>query len=112
MSSGSTITNYRKKAGMTSRDLAARIGVTPATMSRYESGTLSVSTEKLEKIADCLCCTVQDLVRDDPEYAYLQEEPDGTLSFRTLEDEILLKGYHGLSPELQDIVRRICRLGL
>ncbi len=113
MSVGSKISEYRKKSGITSRDLAAMLDITPATMSRYESGKiLSIPAYMLEKLSNCLGCTVEDLVKDDPNYSYLQKLPRRKSSSRKQEEEDLLKGYYGLTPELQDVVRRICQIGL
>lgn len=113
MSVGSKIVEYRKKSGLTSRELAAMLDVTPATMSRYESGKiLSIPADTLEKMSDCLGCTVDDLISDDSNYSYLQRSQKRKSSSRKQEEEDLLKGYYGLSPELQDVVRRICNIGL
>jgi transcriptional regulator with XRE-family HTH domain len=113
MSVGTKITEYRKKSGITSRDLAAMLGITPATMSRYESGKiLSISPEILDRMAACLGCTVDELVMDDTNYSFLKKHPRRKTSSLSQEEESLLKGYNGLTPELQDVVRRICQIGL
>lgn len=113
MSLGSKIKEYRKKTGLTSRDLAALLKITPATMSRYESGKIeSVSQEMIARIAEILNCSVEDLISDDPAYAYLNTSRKRKSSSRKLEEEELLRGFYGLSPELQDAVRQICRTGI
>ena len=115
MSVGSKITEYRKKAGFTSRDLAAILSITPATMSRYENGKiLSIPSEMLEKISASLNCSVSDLIQDDSNYAYLKDEKarKRKTSSRNQEEEYLLKGYYGLSPQLQAAVRQICETGI
>ncbi len=113
MSVGSKITEYRKRAGITSRDLAATLDITPATISRYESGKiLSISSDMLEKLSSALNCSIHDLIQDDPAYAYLTNQKKRKSSSRNEEEELLLKGYHGLSPQLQAAVRQICETGI
>ena len=115
MSVGSKITEYRKKSGITSRDLATTLSITPATMSRYESGKiLSIPSEMLEKISSALNCSVSDLIQDDSNYAYLKGEKTKKRNSSSLshEEEFLLKGYYGLSPQLQAAVRQICETGI
>ena len=115
MSVGSKITEYRRKTGITSRDLAAILSITPATMSRYENGKIrSIPSETLGKIASALNCSVSDLIQDDSNYDFLKDEKirKRKSSFRTQEEEHLLKGYRGLSQELQAAVRQICKTGI
>ena len=94
-------------------DLSNAAGLAPAAISRYESGKIdSAPVGKIETIAKSLGCTVQDLVSDDMNYSYLHEPEKGKSSSVSREDEDLLKGYHSLTPELQDIVRRLCQIGI
>lgn len=109
MSVGSNITLYRKKAGITSRDMAALLDITPATMSRYESGKIiSIPKDMLERISGILNCTVDELIVDDPNYSFLSKPQKRKSSSRKKDEEELLKGFYSLSPELQDAVRMIC----
>ena len=109
MSVGSNITLYRKKAGITSRDMAALLDITPATMSRYESGKIiSIPKDMLERISGILNCTVDELIVDDPNYSFLSKPQKRKPSSRKKDEEELLKGFYALSPELQDAVRMIC----
>ena len=113
MSLGDNIIKFRKKAGISSRDLAAAVGVTPATMSRYEHGKIaSVSPEMIRKISEALNVQLRQLVSGDPDHSYLDESSQKKISSRKREERELLKGFYGLSPELQDAVRRICNTGL
>lgn len=48
------IRDYRKARGMTLAQLAARIGTTPQTISRLETGDMTVSVEWLHKIGAVL----------------------------------------------------------
>ena len=113
MTVGGNITKFRKKAGMTSRQLAATVGVTPATISRYEHGKITViPSDMIRKLSDSLNVTVEQLTGDDPDYSYLADQRTKKNSSRKKEEKELLKGFYGLSPELQDAVRRICNTGL
>lgn len=52
---GNNIKKYRKLKNMTLKELANKIGLTEATVQKYEAGNIkSVSAEVLKKIADAL----------------------------------------------------------
>ena len=113
MSIGSNITEIRKKRGMTSRGLASAVGITPATMSRYEHGKISsIPAEMIRKISAALDVKPEELTEGDPDYSFICESENKKISSHKKEEKELLKGYYGLSPELQDVVRRICNIGL
>ncbi len=113
MSLGKNITDIRKKKGITSRALAAAVGVTPATMSRYEHGKITgISYEMIVRISEALSVKPEELTYDDPYYDYLNGTDKKKISSRKKEEKELLRGFYGLSPELQDAVRRICNTGL
>ena len=113
MTVGKNIIELRKKAGITSRDLAAAVGVNPGTMSRYEHGKITaISPDMIAKISEVLGVEPQQLVSGDPAYAYLYDTDQKKISSRKKEEKELLKGFYGLSPEPQDAVRRICNTGL
>ncbi len=113
MTVGENIIDLRKKAGITSRELAAAVGVTPATMSRYEHGKITVISQNMIcKISAALGVTVEQLISDDPQYGYISKTKHKKSPSKNMEEKKLLKGFYGLSPELQDAVRRICDTGL
>lgn len=58
----SRIQELRKEAGMTQAELAAKIGVNPVTMSRYENGDRHPKIDKLEKMAELFVVTVDYLL--------------------------------------------------
>ena len=69
MSVGSRIKNRRKSLGLSAEDVASCIGVSPATIYRYESGGIeSMRTDKLVPIANALDTTPSYLMgwTDDP----------------------------------------------
>lgn len=52
---GNNIRKYRTESSMTLKELAEKIGLTEATVQKYESGNIkNVSAEMIEKIADAL----------------------------------------------------------
>ena len=55
---GSRIREARKAANMTQAELAAKIGINRATLSKYESGIIEPSVAQLRLIADALNVTV------------------------------------------------------
>lgn len=56
------ITEARKLAGLSQRDLAARMGLKPSTVSGYESGTYDPKSDGLIKIATICGCTIDYLL--------------------------------------------------
>ncbi|MBM9508053.1 helix-turn-helix domain-containing protein [Actinacidiphila acididurans] len=57
------VTWARKKAGLTKRALAARIGISEQLMSEIESGWRNATPANLAKIAEALNCPVVGLER-------------------------------------------------
>lgn len=55
----------RKRKNMTQADLAELLGVTPAAISRYESGERIPDIVTAAKIATALGCKVDDLIKED-----------------------------------------------
>lgn len=64
MSIGYNIRNRRERLEMEQQELAARIGVTPAAISRIESGKRMPKLENLGKIAKALNCKPEDLLKE------------------------------------------------
>lgn len=59
------IQEIRKARNMTQADLAALLQVSPATISRYESGERIPDIKTAAKIAAALGCKVDDLIKED-----------------------------------------------
>jgi transcriptional regulator with XRE-family HTH domain len=55
--------NLRKQAGLTQAELAARAGVSPATVCNLENGKVNISIAKLKQIAKALKATVHVNIR-------------------------------------------------
>ena len=57
----------RKKAGKTVKDVCAHIGVTAAAVYFWETGQTRPSVPRLPKLAAFYGCTVDDLLREEPD---------------------------------------------
>lgn len=57
------IKEKRKAAGLTQKELAEKLKVDQAHISKWERGENTPSIEKLVQISDILKCTVDELVR-------------------------------------------------
>ena len=55
----------RKEKNMTQKELAEKVGLTASTITKYEKGLLEPNIETLNKIADVLNVTINDLIGDD-----------------------------------------------
>jgi len=56
---------YRERRGMTLQELGNKLGVTPATVSRWESGEIkSLKMEKISTLAQVLEVSTEDLFDD------------------------------------------------
>lgn len=61
MKIGEKIFELRRKAGLTQRDLALKIGVTPSAVGNYEQGVSFPREEVLYRLFDALGCTPNEL---------------------------------------------------
>jgi transcriptional regulator with XRE-family HTH domain len=57
------ITKFRDKAGLSQTELADKLGVDKATISRYENGTRQPSVEMLYKISKVLHVSIDNLIK-------------------------------------------------
>jgi transcriptional regulator with XRE-family HTH domain len=53
---------YREDKGMTQAELAAKVGVSAVTITRYEKGVREPNMDTLSKIAKILECTLDDML--------------------------------------------------
>ncbi len=58
-----TIRPIRKKLGITQKELAAELGVTPNAISNWENGVRNPSLEKVKRLAEILNCTTDELLK-------------------------------------------------
>lgn len=82
------IRSYRKKAGLTLEELAARIGMTDGNLSKLERGQIGYTQATIESVARELGCKVTDLLSEQPPL--------------TAREETLLSIMRSLDPEDQD----------
>lgn len=61
MDIGQKIKELRKKQGMSQKDLADKLGITPVLISQYENGKRNPKLETLQKIADALEVDISEL---------------------------------------------------
>lgn len=59
------IKQKRKQAGISQKELAQRLGVNQASVCLWESGKNSPRVGRLQKIAEILGCTVEELFEPD-----------------------------------------------
>lgn len=67
------IKDARKKAGMTQNELAEKLGINRATLSKYENGQIDPTVSQLMKIADALNLPLFDLFfADSDDYEFIK----------------------------------------
>jgi len=64
MNIGNKLKEYRESKNMTQKEIADIIEVKPATISKYESGTLEPNIEALKKLCEVFNVTLDELVKD------------------------------------------------
>ncbi|MFR1646821.1 MAG: Fic family protein [Clostridia bacterium] len=68
MKVGNKIKEYRELNKMTQKDIAEILGVEPATISKYEAGTIEPSIESLKNLAGTFNVTVDELIKDEEKF--------------------------------------------
>ena len=66
MSLGSRIQEFRRTNGLTIKDVAIMVGVTPSLISQIENDKANPSISTLSAIADALNINIRSLFEDDP----------------------------------------------
>ena len=94
---GGNIRKYRERARLTQADLAERVGVGTAFISRVERGKKHMKLETMAAIADALDVTVDLLIRERDSRA---------------QTEVLARMLEGCSPEFIDGVIQLVRVSL
>ena len=64
---GDKIKLYRENKKMTQNEIAGILDVSPATISKYESGILEPNVKSLKRLAEIFNITVDELIKDDEE---------------------------------------------
>ena len=68
MKIGNKIKQYRELNKMTQKDIAEILGVEPATISKYEAGTIEPSIESLKRLAETFNVTIDELIKDEEKF--------------------------------------------
>ncbi len=86
---------YRKKLGLLQTDLAARIGISLATLRRWEAGEIRPKSSTMEKLSEVLRCTVNDLMADvrRDEKSIIKNSSDNNQKSYDLESQVLMLTY-------------------
>lgn len=64
MDIGEQIRNYRKKAGLSQKELGQKLGVSQQHIAQYENGKRIPKLETLKKIAEALDCDIFDIAEE------------------------------------------------
>lgn len=65
---GEKIKLYRENKNMTQSEIAEILGVKPATVSKYEAGTLEPNIESIKKLAETFEITIDELLKEDDDF--------------------------------------------
>ena len=111
---GQNLKIKRKEKGISTTQLSKEIGVNQSTIVRYENGQVRrIPNDQLLKIADCLGCSVDELVGDDPKYTTVPKKRRKVYSkVFTEEEQELIFRYRQLPALAQKIIKEICDLQL
>ena len=76
------IKKYRKFNGMTQKDLAAKVGVSIAAVSNWETGTNSIDIDSLFKVCDALGVPISVMTSSDDDFEISPTEREMIRIFR------------------------------
>ena len=62
---GDKIKKYRETKKITQAEIAELLGVSPATVSKYEAGTLEPNIESIKKLSELFDVSIDELLKDD-----------------------------------------------
>ena len=62
---GEKIKKYREAKKITQAEIAELLGVSPATVSKYEAGTLEPNIESIKKLSELFDVSIDELLKDD-----------------------------------------------
>lgn len=72
--------SIRKAKGITQRELAISLGVTDSAVSQWEREDGKIPMGQIQRIANLLDVSTQELIEPEPSYASAHRRPDGVLS--------------------------------
>ena len=70
------IKEIAQKKGVTMKKIAEKLNTTPALITYYEKGNVSVSVDKLKEIADILNCEISELIPTGEKYAHFYDKDE------------------------------------
>ena len=104
------ILEERKRNGLSTAGLAELLHVHKATVNRWEIGKVcSIPADMMRQLADIFHLSLDELIGDDPEYAYLlSKEKRHTVSVRLSEEEkSMINWYRLLTPKEKKLIRKL-----
>ena len=108
---GDRIKEARQKLGYSAEQVAAFLGVSPATVYRYESGDISKLPSKFIKpLADFLCVTPSYIMGWNESTDLHEEPPDHPDSPRTAEARLLATGVDQMPKEQREKALEVFRV--
>lgn len=90
----------RSELGMTLKDVAEKMGVSEATVQRWESGNMSIRYERVIELAEVLNVSPQMF------YGWGMKEQVELTS----DERMIIEAYRGLSDEGKDYVRKTIKM--
>ena len=70
------IKEIAQKKGVTMKKIAEKLNTTPALITYYEKGNVSVSIDKLQQIAEILNCEISELIPTSDKYAHFYDKDE------------------------------------
>lgn len=103
---GNNIRKYRKENKMTLKELAEKVGLTEATVQKYEAGNIKkIDIEMLKRLSDALETRPEKLTGWESREAYMEYRES-----RAVEDEMnLIKTYSQLTHGHKKAVRLLAK---
>lgn len=103
---GNNIKKYRKECGFTLKELSEKIGLTEATVQKYEAGNIKkIDAEMLKKIADSLNTTPEKLTGWETKEDYINYR----LEKQGKDEANVIKMYSQLTHGHKKAVRNLIR---
>ena len=94
MTTGERIKAARKRAGLTQKEIADRLGISSSSIAQWETGTRKPKAETLQRLADALGVSMLDL---DERFAW---QPDREISITVPQEEDLREEVKALAYSL------------
>lgn len=104
------IASLRRMLGLSSAELAEKIGVTQSTISRYEKGYVRIIPhDKLVALSVVFHCTLEELLGNDPLYSMNDTDECKELLITNAEEIKLINWFRRLSSDEQAFLSEVCQ---